>query len=276
MPLVLGKARPRDRSEEEIQAYRKALELIHARGSNWPISAEALKALHRTCQDGAGDAGEWKRRANDIIELRDGQPPRVRFRPTPPAEVPGAIAELCLAYDHANEQSLVPPLVATGLFVFDFLCVHPFRVGNGRVSRLLTLLALYQHGYEVGRYISLERLIEDSREEYYAALAASSIDWHSGRHELVPWLNYWLTIVRRGYRLFEERAGQVSTARGGKRPLIEAAVEAQPSPFALADIERACPGVSRDMIRKVLRELRDAGRIEPTRAGRGAKWQKRY
>lgn len=199
-PLVLENDRPRDRSEEEIQGYRRALELIHAEAKNLAITPELLQRLHATIQAGSGDAGQWKQVDNEIIELREGAPPLVRFRPVKVAETPGAVEELCLLYRHALNQSLAPPLVTVAALVFDFLCIHPFRDGNGRVSRLLTLLALYQHGYEVGRYISLERLVEESRGEYYDVLHRSSDGWHEGRHDLIPWLSFFLAILKRAYR----------------------------------------------------------------------------
>ncbi len=210
-PLVLEDARPRDRSEEEIQGYRRALELIHAEAQNLAITPELLKRLHATIQEGSGDAGQWKRVSNEIIELREGAAPVVRFRPVGVVETPAAVEELCLLYRHALNQDLAPPLVTVAALVFDFLCIHPFRDGNGRVSRLLTLLAAYQHGFEVGRYISLERLVEESRTEYYEVLHLSSQAWHEGRHDLLPWLNYFLTVLKRAYREWEKASESEST-----------------------------------------------------------------
>lgn len=260
-PLVFGNARPRDRSEEEIQGYRRALDLIHTRARDPPVTPETLRRLHRTLQEGAGDTREWKRVNNDIVEIRPRAPTRVRFRPVAFEQTPSAVEELCLTYRHALDQERVLPLLAVACLVFDFLCIHPFRDGNGRISRLLPLLALYHHGFEVGRYVSLERLIEESREEYYEALRRGSAGWHEGGHDLLPWLNYIVTILRRAYREFEERAGQVRSPRGAKRALIEAAVQATVGEFRLADLERTCPGVSRDMVRRVLRELQKAGYV---------------
>src|SRR5207248_11518192 len=126
---------------------------------------------------------------------------------------------------HSLDQDHVPAVVAVACLVLDFLCIHPFRDGNGRVSRLLTVLALYHHGYEVGRYISLERLIEESKEDYYAVLQTSSTGWHEGKHDLLPWLNYFLAVLRRAYVQFEERAGQVRAPKGANAALVKAAVE---------------------------------------------------
>ena len=206
-PLVLGDDRPRDRSEEEIRGYRRALDLIRAEASGLAIDPPLLQRLHAIIQEGAGDAGQWKRVNNDIVEMRAGAPPRVRFRTLPAAEAEAAMDELCLSYRHALDQERVPPLLAAAALVFDFLCIHPFRDGNGRVSRLLTLLALEQLGYEVGRYVSLERLIEESREDYYDVLQRSSQGWHEGRHDLLPWLSYFLATLRRACFELEERVG---------------------------------------------------------------------
>jgi Fic family protein len=274
-PLVVGDARPCDRSEEEILGYRRALNLIHTSASDLSITPDLFQRVHRTIQEGSGDAGQWKRVDNEIVELRPSAPPIVRFRAVSAAETPRAVDELCLSYRHALDQERVPPVLAMACLVLDFLCIHPFRDGNGRVSRLVTLLALYQHGYEVGRYISLERLVEETREDYYEVLRRSSENWHEGRHDLLPWLNYFLAILRRAYREFEERVGQVRTPRGAKAALVEAALDAFPGEFTLADLERASPGVSRDMVRRVLRQLQKAGKVVCLGRGPGASWRKK-
>lgn len=274
VPLVLENAAPRDRSEAEIRGYRLALDLIHTGAAELPVTPELLQRLHSLLQEGAGDAGQWKRVDNEIVELREGAPPRIRFRPVPVAETPAAVEELCLAYRHIVNQGKVVPLVAVASLILDFLSIHPFRDGNGRVSRLLTLLTLYQHGYEVGRYISLERLIEESRADYYDVLERSSEGWHQGRHDLFPWLNYFLSILRRAYLELESRVGQVKAPRGAKTAMVEAAVASFPGEFSLGDLERACPGVSRDMARRVLQQLQREERVECVGRGPGARWRR--
>jgi Fic family protein len=239
-----------------------------------PVTPDTLRYLHRTAQEGAGDAGQWKAVDNDIIELRPGQAPTVRFRTLSVPHVPQAIEETCLLYRHALNQEHVPALVAVACLVLDFLCIHPFRDGNGRVSRLVTVLALYHHGIEVGRYVSLERLIEESKEDYYAVMQASSFGWHEGKHDVLPWLNYFMAVVRRAFIQFEERAGQLKSPRGAKTAMIEEAISGFPGQFGLADVKRACPGVSRDMIRRVLKELQRGGQVECLGRGRAAKWRK--
>lgn len=274
-PLVLGSAKPRSRPEEEVQNYRRALNRIHTGSQHLQVTPDTLRSLHATIQDGAGDAGEWKKRDNEITEVRPGRPPVVRFRPVSAARTPAAVAELCRSYRHAIDQEKVQPLIAISGLVLDFLCIHPFRDGNGRAARLLTLLALYHHGYEAGRYVGLERLVEETKDGYYDSLRASSQGWHDGRHDILPWTNYFLAIVRRAYVEFEKRAGDVRSPRGAKTALVAAAVEGLARDFTLADIEHVCPGVSRDMVRRVLRDLQRGGKIECIGRGPGARWRKR-
>jgi Fic family protein len=191
-----------------VLAYRRALDLIHGSAKQLTIMPETIARLHAIAQEGAGDAGQWKQRDNEIIEFpKDGGPPHVRFKPLAAAQTPEAMAELCRWYTHTVDQRRVQPLVATAALVLDFLCIHPFRDGNGRVARLLTLLALYHFDYDVGRYISLERLIEESREDYYENLRLSSIGWHEAKHDLGPWVNYFLAIIRRAYLELIQKAG---------------------------------------------------------------------
>ncbi len=200
--------------------------------------------------------------------------PGFAFAPWRSSKSPGRSMEMCLLYLHALDQEHVPALVAVACLVLDFLCIHPFRDGNGRVSRLLTVLALYHHGIQVGRYISLERLIEESKEDYYAVLQASSADWHDGKHDLLPWLNYFLAIVRRAYVQLEERAGRVKSPRGAKTEFVLQAIRSQPGDFRLADLERACPGVGRDWIRAILADLRKQGELSCQGRGPAARWQR--
>ncbi len=274
-PIVLGHARPKDRSEEEIQGYRNALNLIHLKHADLMIEPAFIRKLHLLIQEGAGDAGQWKKSDNEIVEIVPGQPPRVRFRPTSARKVSPAMEELCRSYSHSITQDHVQPLVAMGSFVLDFLCIHPFRDGNGRTARLLTLLALYQEGMDVGRYISLEKLMEDSKEDYYRVLQESSQRWHEGKHDLLPWLNYFFSIVRRAYLEFEKRAEQSKMVRGAKTRLIQESIKRFVGSFTLSELESACPGVSRDMIKKVLKQLQKEKQVNSLGRGPGARWKKR-
>jgi Fic family protein len=208
-PLVLGNARPRDRSEEEVIGYRNALSWVHRNHDKVSIQPETLRRLHALAQEGTiGDAGAWKESQNEIVELDPEGRLEVRFQPLEPALVPAAVEELCRSYKDSVDQLRIIPLLAVAALVFDFLCIHPFRAANGRTSRLLTLLALYQHGYHVGRYISLERIIEQSKESYYDALRSSSLGWHGGTHDILPWFHYFISTIHTAYLELEERVGR--------------------------------------------------------------------
>jgi Fic family protein len=274
-PLVVGGARPRDRSEEEVFGYRQALNLIHAQGKTLVFTPPFLRELHGLIQAGAGDAGQWKKVDNEIIEVRTGRPPLLRFRPVSVAQTPQAVEELCLAYRQSTGQGEHHPLLRVAAFVFDFLCIHPFRDGNGRVSRLLTLAGLYQNDFEVGRYISLERLVEESKEDYYRVLHESSLQWHSAKHDFVPWYGYFLSILRRAYREFEDRAQRAVSPRGSKTAVVLGAIEGMKhGKFSFSQLQRNCPGVSKDMVRRVVRSLQTQRNLKCLGRGPGALWQK--
>jgi hypothetical protein len=177
-----------NRPEEEVVGYRRALDWVHTERGRIDLLPATCLRLHALAQGGTtGDAGVWKSRANDIVEVFADGRRAVRFRPLAPALVPAAMAELFLAARDAVDQRRVTPLLALASLVLDFTCIHPFRDGNGRVSRLLLLLALYHQGFEVGRYVSVERIIEQTKDEYYATLKESSDGWHEGRHDVQPW-----------------------------------------------------------------------------------------
>jgi Fic family protein len=167
----------------------------------------------------------------------------------------------------------VHPLVALAATNLDFLCIHPFRDGNGRVSRLLLLLQLYQLGYEVGRYISLERLIEQNKERYYETLEQSSQRWHEGRHDPWPYINYLLFILKSAYQEFEERVGRTASPRGAKAAEVARAISRQTGQFRLADIERACSAVGREWIRRILAEMKQRGEVAVEGRGPAARWR---
>lgn len=271
-PLIIGYSKPRDRSEEEVAGYRKALDLIHTKHKSLRVTPETIQELHRLCRSESWDAGKWKEKDNDIIRKHPDGRVEVIFKPVSAAKTPEMMKQLCLSYEHSISQLKYPDLYAVACLVLDFLSVHPFRDGNGRVGRLLTLLALYQHGYMVGKYISLERVIEQSKETYYETLNKSSQKWHEAKHDCLPWFNYFLGTVLAAYKEFEERAEQIKPARGAKTQMITQAIEKQVGEFTLSDIEKACPSTSRDMIKIVFRELQKNKKIKCLGKGKAAKW----
>ena len=268
-PIVLGKSRPRDRSEEEVVGYRRALNWIFARKRPVEISSQLILRLHEFAQGGhSGDAGQWKKRNNEIVEILPNGERVIRFVPVSARKTPKMISRLCECYSDLGEG--FPVLLAIGAFVFDFLCIHPFRDGNGRVSRLLTTLLLQQEGFIVGRYISLERIVEETKEDYYRILRACSAGWHDGKNELAPWWNYFLSLLNRAYGELEQR---VEDAGGsGKSDIVRRAIERQMGSFSLADLRGVCPSVSPQLIKKILQEKKKAGEIRLEGKGRGARW----
>lgn len=267
--VVFGKPVLRDRDEEEVQGYRQALDLIHTQGTKLSISEETILTLHRLARGEIWDAGKYKGKDSDIIEKFPDGRFRVRFKTVPAADTPAIMKELIERYNDALKDQLIPPLVLLAAFNFDFLCIHPFRDGNGRISRLL-----YHLGLEVGRYISLERLIEQNKERYYETLGQSSKRWHDGKHDPWPYINYILFVIKTAYREFEDRLGLMKSPRGEKTRLVLRAVDRLPGPFCIADLRRECPNVSVDMIRKVLKDLRSKKQVECLGRGQSAQWRK--
>ena len=273
-PLIIGHSKPRDRSEEEVAGYRKALDLIHSKYKSLRVTPETIKELHRLCRGESWDAGKWKEKDNDIIRKHPDGRVEIIFKPVSATKTPEMIKQTCLNFEHSVSQLKYPDLYAVACLVLDFLSIHPFRDGNGRVSRLLTLLALYQHGFMVGKYISIERIVEQSKETYYETLNKSSQKWHEAKHDVIPWINYFLGTVLVAYKEFEERAQNIKPARGSKTQLVNQAIERQVGEFSLSDIERECPAVSRDMIKIIFRELQKAKKIKCLGKGKSAKWKK--
>jgi Fic family protein len=273
--LMFGKPALRDRDEEEVRGYRDALKLIHESGAKLPITETTIKKLHKLCRGDIWDAGQYKEKDVDIIQTYADGRSRVRFKSVPARQTAQAMAEMVELWQRGLREKWVHPLVLVAALNFDFLCIHPFRDGNGRVSRLLFLLGCYHCGLEVGRYVSLERIVEDNKERYYEVLEQSSQRWHQGKHDAWPTLNFLLFMLTQACKEFEQRVGQIKSPRGAKTELVEHAIESTVGEFGITDLERACPGVSRDMIRLLLRDLKATGKIECLGRGPGAKWRKR-
>ncbi|HUT54730.1 MAG TPA: Fic family protein [bacterium] len=273
--IIFGRPILRDRNEEEVAGYRRALKWIHEKGGKIPVSEATIRELHRLARGEIWDAGKYKEKNGDIIEKFADGGSRVRFKTVTASNAPGAMRELIELWDECLKKRQIHPLAVLAAFNLDLLCIHPFRDGNGRVSRLLLLLQAYRLGFEVGRFVSLERLIEQNKERYYETLEQSSEGWHQGKHDPWPYINYLLFILKAAYREFEERAGQMASPRGSKTELVAAAIQGMSGPFSLSDLERVCPGVSRDMIRVVLRDLKKAGKVECLGRGPGAPWKKK-
>lgn len=272
--LIFGKPALRDRDEEEVRGYRDALRLIHEQGAKLPITEATIKRLHKLCRGEIWDAGHYKEKDVDIIQKYADGRSRVRFKTVPARQTAKAMGELVQLWQRGVREKWVHPLILAAAVNLDFLCIHPFRDGNGRVSRLLFLLAGYHCGIEAGRYISLERLIEQNKERYYEVLEQSSARWHEGKHDPWPTLNFLLFILTLACKEFEQRVGQLKSPRGEKTEAVLAAIDRQVSTFRVADLQAECPGVGVDLIRLLLARLQKGKKIKSLGTGRGAKWEK--
>jgi len=272
--IVFGKALLRDRDEEEVRGYRDALKLIHEEAHQLPLSEKTIRRLHHLSRGGIGDAGKYKARNNDIIEKHPDGRQTVRFRTVSAEKTRDFMAQFVEMGNRALQERWVPSLITVAACNLDFLCIHPFRDGNGRVSRLLFLLQCYHQGLEVGRYISLERLIEQNKERYYETLKLSSEGWHAGKHDPWHYINFLLFTLRDAYKEFEQRVGQTASPRGSKTTLVLRAIDLHVGPFQVSELQRDCPGVGLDLIRRILKEKRESGQVDCVVRGRNSQWRK--
>ena len=267
--LVTQKAEPTTRNEKEIAGYRDVLATIHENYEFIPVTPNTILQLHRDLYSfqASGIGGHWKNSDNVIAETDQFGKKRVRFKPIPAFETPEVVERLCETYNEAVQQEVYDPLLLSMLFVFDFLCIHPFNDGNGRMSRLLTLLLLYRQGYIVGKYISLEMLIEQSKQTYYEALQESSNGWNTGRNNYIPFLRYMLGTVIKAYREFEDRVTHLVNRNVTKADRIRMIFDQRLGKVSKADIVMECPDISVSMIEQTLKKLLEEGFIE--KVGRG-------
>ena len=273
--LVRRDAKPKNRSEQEIAGYRDGLRLIHESFKGMEFTPNLILQLHTRLYGYLPQSGgTWKPVDNEIVERNPETGERmVRFKPLAAVAVPQAMEDLCAGYGRELIEPRGEPLVLVPLALLDFLCIHPFTDGNGRISRLLTLLLLYRSGYEVGRFISLERVFEDARDGYYETLHVSSQGWHEGEHDAMPWVRYFWGVLLKAYQEFEERVGALGTHKGAKSDFVRQAVQARIGDFTTGDIVNDCPGVNRNTIKAVLQAMRRDGLIRSKGKGRGARWE---
>ena len=273
--VIFGKSLLQDRSEEEVRGYREALNLIHTLGSKLPVTEETCRKLHLLTRGEIWDAGKYKEKDGDIIEKRANGSSSIRFRTVSAKQTPKAMQQLHTVWEDAVKETEMHRVITLAAYNLDFLCIHPFRDGNGRVSRLLMLLQCYHAGIEVGRYISMERLIEQNKERYYETLKLSSQGWHEGKHNPWYYINFLCFIIKSAYMEFEDRLGSMPQPRGEKTDLVRKSVNSLRGSFSVADLQKKLPGVSVDMIRRILKDMQGEGLVECINRGRSAKWHKK-
>ena len=268
--IVLDKTTPKGRSEREIAGYRDVLNTIHENYDFIPVRPNMILQLHRDLYKFSNSAigGSFKNSDNIIAEeLPDGTK-RVRFQPVPAWETTEAMDALCNALQEASMDPELDPLLLMPMFILDFLCIHPFNDGNGRMSRLLTLLLLYRSGYFVGKYISIERLIADSKETYYDVLQESSTGWHEGENDYLPFVRYMLGVVIAAYREFASRVDILITRGLSKPDRVREIIRSTTGKITKTQIMRQCPDISQKTVERALAEMLKNGEIIKISGGR--------
>ena len=268
--IVMNKTTPKGRSEREIAGYRDVLNTVHENYDYIPVRPGMILQLHRDLYKFSNSAigGSFKNSDNIIAEeLPDGTK-RVRFQPVPAWETTEAMDALCNALQEASTDSELDPLLLMPMFILDFLCIHPFNDGNGRMSRLLTLLLLYRSGYFVGKYISIERLIADSKETYYEVLQESSTGWHEGENDYLPFVRYMLGVVIAAYREFASRVDILITRGLSKPDRVREIIRSTTGKITKTQIMRQCPDISQKTVERALAEMLKNGEIIKISGGR--------
>lgn len=267
--LVAEKAEPKNRSEQEIAGYREVLSIIHENFEYMLPKPNTILQLHRDLyafSDGAV-GGSYKNADNVIAEVDVQGNQRARFIPVPAFQTANAMNEMCDSFIKAWEAKRIDKLLLIPMFILDFLCIHPFLDGNGRLSRLLTLLLLYKAGYLVGKYISIEMLIERTKETYYEALQNSSIGWHEGENSYASFVKYFLGIMIKACREFESRVEYLKTPGISKAERIRAYIDKRLGKITKKEIMDFCPDISQVTVERTLTDLVKVGYIAKVGSG---------
>ena len=270
--LCSNKTTPRNRNEEEILGYRNALNIVHENYNDIPVRSSYILQLHGEMlkHTAYSYAGSYKTTPNEIDMILENGEKVVLFKPLEPYETPDAVNRLCDEFNKAISEGIVDPLILIPMFILDFLCIHPFNDGNGRMSRLLTLLLLYRSGYIVGQYISIEKAIADTKESYYEVLQQSDYNWYEGTNNPKSFIKYMLGIILSCYREFELRI--VITSKTGKKSnaydIVKAYAETTIGKFSKQDALISCPSLGSSSVESALKKLVEEGAIIRTGSGR--------
>jgi len=271
--LMAQKIEPKNRNEREISGYRLVLDMIHESHDHISITPNVILQLHRDLYQylNVGFAGNWKDSDNIIVEMSETGERRTRFIPTSAVATPYAVENLCETYNETIMERRYDPLLIAALFTFDFVSIHPFTDGNGRMSRLLTLLLLYRSNYLVGKYVSIEAGIEKTKETYYEALQASSVGWNEGENDYKPFVTYLLGIISASYKTLSERVEIMSGSQSNEDKLRIFFANSL-GLMTKREIMDANPNMSQKTIERVLQKLQDEGTVQKVGAARQTKY----
>ena len=268
--LVTNKTTPRSRNEQEIAGYRDVLSTIHDNYEFIPVRPSIILQLHRDLYKFSGKSiGGVYKNADNVIAEEDNEGNRfVRFQPIPAWETPDSIEALCDAFDDVIARNEADPLLIIPMFILDFLCIHPFNDGNGRMSRLLTLLLLYRAGYIVGKYISIEKVIETTKDTYYETLQSSSQGWHEEENDYAHFVRYMLGVILSAYRDFSSRVRVLTTSGMSKPDRIREIIKNTLGKITKTEIMQKCPDISQVTVQRTLNDLIKNGDIIKIGGGR--------
>lgn len=271
--LLEEKTTPRNRNEQEIVGYRDVLDIIHENFDVIPISRNYILQMHKILYSHMNNplAGKTKNVQNYISATYPDGHSEVLFTPLSPFETPGALDLICDEYNRVIGNFEVEPIIMIPIFIHDFLCIHPFNDGNGRLSRLLTTLLLYKNGFYVGRYISLESLIAKDKGSYYEALNKAGMNWQNGNEDIVPFIKYLLGIILAAYKAFDDRFSIVEDKLSAVE-MVRKATSQKIGRFSKQDILELCPSLSKSSIEGSLRKLVEEGTLRREGVGRSTKY----
>lgn len=271
--IVMRNERPQGRSEEIVAGYQEALKWIHEKHADMDVTEDTIQNLHRKLYGHTTDpSGQYRATRADIVRREPDGTEEVVFTGTPPSLIAGQMKQLCREYAIQVQDPLVDPFLLMAGFLLDFLCIHPFADGNGRVSRLLNTLLSYKADLTVVRYVSLERQIYATKADYYWSLTRSSQDWHRGAHHWDFWLDHLARLYLAAYEHFEVKLEEMR--HGSKSHRIRQAVANAPTRFTKRDIINACVGISEPLVNRVIGELKAEKTIQTVGRGPKAHYEK--
>ena len=262
--IMSESAEPKNRDEQEILGYKNVLGIIHESHDYIPLKSSYILQLHAELYKYSEKSigGKFKNVQNYIAETRADGTSFVRFEPLEPFLTPDAVTRLCEEFNVASSKYDVDPLILIPIFVSDLLCIHPFNDGNGRMSRLLTLLLLYKFGYDVGRFVSIEKIIEETKSGYYDALQKSSIGWKEDNNNPEYFIKYMLMVILRAYRDFDAKVQATKKQKSSAINIVQNAIMTRVGKFTKSDVIVLCPALSETTIERCLKQLIDSGKIE--------------
>ena len=273
--IVNNSSAPLNHNEEEIAGYRDVLNTIHENYDYIDINSNVILQLHRDLYkySGISFGGKYKNSQNYIEETLEDGTKKIRFTPLSPVETPIAINELCNSYNEIINKGEIDPLLVIPIFILDFVSIHPFNDGNGRMSRLLTLLLLYKAGYIVGKYISIEKIIEDTKETYYDSLEKSSVNWHNNGNDYSYFVEYYLGVILSAYKEFSSRVEYITNKKLTAIERISILFAESISPISKSYLMEKCPDISETTIERTLNTLLNDNKIKKISGGRFAEYR---